>query len=156
LLMLSEGNELRGMLFWLMGDLSTPQFLPVLLVCLIGVLTVGFWLAPRLNVLRLGEASAISLGVSMRKIHYCALCCVAVSSAAVVICAGSIAWVGFLVPHVVRRIVGNDLRCVMPLSVLFGANLLLLSDLVARLCLYPTQLPVGVVTALLGAPVKGI
>lgn len=152
-LITSENQSLRGMLFWLMGDLSGTQLFDGVWVMVFVVFLLGVRLAPWLNVLRLGELATQSLGISVAKIHYLALICVALASAAVVVCAGAVAWVGFLVPHIVRRLMTQDLRWGIPLSGFLGASLLLSADIIARLIIAPQQLPVGVVTSLIGAPV---
>lgn len=151
-LSLSPDNSLRGMLFWLMGDLSYASLpwwtLVVLLVCF--VLTQV--LARSLNVLAMGESTARLLGESTRQMLWLVYLLASILTATAVSIAGSIGFVGLIVPHLMRMLVGSDHRILIPAATLFGGFFLVLSDTVARTVLSPQQLPVGVITALLGVP----
>ena len=150
--------RLRGMLFWLMGDAgnaSTPW--PALLVLAIG-LAVALPFARELNVLARGDAVAHALGVSVQRVKYGVYFLAALFTAVAVTTAGSIGFIGLVVPHLVRLGLlrlgwGNDQRLLLPASALAGGSLLALADTLARTVLAPQQLPVGVLTALLGVPV---
>ena len=145
-------NSLRGMLFWLMGDFSYAS-LPVWAVAalLLGLaLTLG--MARSLNVLAMGETTASLLGESTRKLLWFLYALASLLTAAAVAVAGTIGFVGLIVPHLVRLVTGSDHRLLIPASALFGGSFLVFSDTLARTVMAPRQLPVGVVTALLGVP----
>lgn len=148
----SSDNSLRGMLFWLMGDFSYAR-LPgwAVAVLLLGLaLTLG--MARSLNVLAMGETTASLLGESTRTLLWTLYGLASLLTAAAVAVAGTIGFVGLIVPHLVRLASGSDHRILIPASALFGGAFLVFSDTVARTVLAPRQLPVGVITALLGVP----
>jgi iron complex transport system permease protein len=153
LLALSPDTELRGAPFWLMGDLDVDSVSG--LVWLVLVLAGGWslWRAPQLNLLAHGEATAHLLGVSVPRLRLQVLLLASIATAAAVSFAGAIGFIGLVVPHVCRLVLGNDQRRLLPASMLFGAAALVLADLVARTLAAPIQLPVGVVSALIGVPV---
>jgi iron complex transport system permease protein len=151
-LSLSPDSSLRGMLFWLMGDLSYAT-LPIWAVLVLAgcfVLTLG--LARSLNVLAMGETTARLLGEPTRHMLWLVYLLASVLTATAVSIAGSIGFVGLIVPHLMRLLVGSDHRILIPAATLFGGLFLVLSDTLARTLLSPQQLPVGVITALLGVP----
>jgi iron complex transport system permease protein len=116
---------------------------------------VTVWLPRRaqaLNALLLGESEARHLGFDVERLKRELVFCTALAVGAAVAAAGMIGFVGLVVPHLVRLIVGPDHRLLLPASALAGGSLLLLADLLARLILAPAELPIGIVTALLGAP----
>ena len=115
-------------------------------------LLISLLLAPRLNALCLGDAAAGSLGIRVSRLRVTALLCASASAAAVVSFAGLLGFVGLIVPHIARRLVGGDLRRALPASVLAGGTLVLLADMLGRTLAAPTELPVGIVMALIGAP----
>jgi iron complex transport system permease protein len=148
----SSDNSLRGMLFWLMGDFSYAR-LPgwAVGVLLLGLaLTLG--MARSLNVLAMGETTASLLGESTRTLLWTLYGLASLLTAAAVAVAGTIGFVGLIVPHLVRLASGSDHRILIPASALFGGAFLVFSDTVARTVMAPRQLPVGVITALLGVP----
>jgi len=153
-LVLALGNDssLRGMLFWLIGDLGyarTPGW-ALAVLALIFVLCLGA--ARSLNVLAMGETTAKLLGEPTRRLLWAVYVLASVLTATAVSIAGNIGFVGLIVPHLMRLLVGSDHRVLLPASMLFGGLFLVLSDTLARTVLAPQQLPVGVVTALLGVP----
>ena len=152
-LSLAPEANLRGMLFWLLGDLSAAQ--PNVLaglVCLGTALLAAYW-APSFNLLMLGEPQAFSLGVNVRRLRWQCLALAALATGVAVTLAGPIGFVGLLVPHVLRRWLGHDQRLVLPACALLGGAFLALADALARSVAAPLQLPVGVITALIGVPV---
>ncbi len=152
LLAQSDDSSLRGMLFWLMGDLGYAR-LPgwaVVVLALSLLLALGY--ARGLNVLAMGETTAKLLGESTRRLLWGIYFVASVLTAAAVSIAGSIGFVGLIVPHLARLLVGADHRVLVPAATLFGGSFLVLSDTLARTVIAPRQLPVGVVTALLGVP----
>lgn len=152
LLALTPDQHLRGMLFWLMGDLSFAFSPGRSLAVLAALLAVG-WLAGRhLNVLARGELQAAILGLPVPAFR---LAIFAVSSLAVAISVttvGVVGFIGLVVPHLVRLLVGSDHRIVLPASALAGGSLLVIADTLARTVAAPRQLPVGAITAALGVP----
>ena len=153
MLSLAPEQQLRGMLFWLMGDLSqaeTPW--PALLLLAVGVVCVMPF-ARDLGLLARSELLAQSLGVPVARLRLQIYVLASLLTAAAVNIAGSIGFIGLIVPHLVRLAAGNDLRLLLPASVLAGGTLLVAADTLARVLVAPQQLPVGVLTALLGVPV---
>ncbi|MCW8924938.1 MAG: iron ABC transporter permease [Xanthomonadales bacterium] len=151
-LSLGPDNSLRGMLFWLMGDLSYAAMPAWSLVVLAASFIVCLALARSLNVLAMGETTARLLGESTRRTLWLVYLLASILTATAVSIAGSIGFVGLIVPHLMRLLVGSDHRILIPAATLFGGLFLVLSDTLARTVLSPQQLPVGVITALLGVP----
>lgn len=152
LLTLGPDGSLRGMLFWLLGDLSyaqLPWWAPAILA-IIFLACLG--MARSLNVLAMGETTARLLGEPTGKLLWLVYLLASVLTATAVSIAGNIGFVGLIVPHLMRLLVGSDHRTLLPAAALFGGLFLVLSDTLARTVLAPRQLPVGVVTALLGVP----
>ncbi|MCK9535125.1 MAG: iron ABC transporter permease [Pseudomonas sp.] len=152
MLALTPSYKLPGMLYWLMGDVSyarTPW--PALLVLLLAIAVV-MPLARNLNVLARGPMQAAALGVSVRPLEWTIYLLASLLTATAVTTAGSIGFVGLIVPHMLRLVLGNDQRIILPASALAGGTLLVLADTLARTVIAPEQLPVGVITALLGVP----
>ena len=158
ILSVAAEDRLRGMLFWLMGDLGhaiSPWPAMVVLVLGLGA-TLPF--ARELNLLSRGDALAHGLGVSVNRVRHGVYFLAAMFTAVAVTTAGSIGFIGLVVPHLVRLGMlklgwGNDQRLLLPASALAGGSLLVLADTLARTVVAPQQLPVGVLTALLGVPV---
>ena len=153
MLAIAEEHKLRGMLFWLMGDLGqSTQWWPPL-ATLVVALTLAMPFARELNLLSRGMMQAQALGVAVGRLRYAIYLLASLATAASVTTAGSIGFVGLVVPHLVRLATGNDQRLLLPASVLAGGSLLVLADTLARTLIAPQQLPVGVLTALIGVPV---
>jgi len=152
ILSLSPDNSLRGMLFWLMGDLSYATLPFWAVVILIGCFVLILGLARSLNVLAMGETTARLLGEPTRHLLWLVYLLASILTATAVSIAGSIGFVGLIVPHLMRMLVGSDHRILIPAATLFGGLFLVLSDTLARTVLSPQQLPVGVITAMLGVP----
>jgi iron complex transport system permease protein len=153
-ILILDEQTLLSMRTWLAGDLaglSWAQITPAAMAATAGfALAIG--LAPALNMLALGDTLARGLGVSLARIRLLSLLAIALLCGAAVAIAGPVGFVGLVVPHMVRRLAGSDLRVVIPLSALGGAALLLLADIAARTLLSPQELATGVMTALVGAP----
>ncbi len=152
LLTLGSDNSLRGMLFWLIGDLSYSKLPWWALAILALVFLACLAMARSLNVLAMGETTARLLGEPTRKLLWLVYILASVLTATAVSIAGNIGFVGLIVPHLMRLLVGSDHRVLLPAAAMFGGLFLVLSDTLARTVLSPRQLPVGVVTALLGVP----
>jgi iron complex transport system permease protein len=151
---LADDATLRTLTFWNLGSLngaSYPRLWPLLIVAV----GVALWLPRRaaaLNAMLLGESEARHLGFTVERIKLELVLCTALGVGAAVAAAGLIGFIGLVVPHLMRLLVGPDHRVLLPASLLAGASLLLLADLVARLLLAPAELPIGIVTAFIGAP----
>lgn len=152
LLTLGPDGSLRGMLFWLIGDLSYATLPAWSFILLVAIFLVCLGMARSLNVLAMGETTARLLGEPTRKLLWVVYLLASVLTATAVSIAGNIGFVGLIVPHLMRLLVGSDHRILFPAAAMFGGLFLVLSDTLARTVLAPRQLPVGVVTALLGVP----
>jgi len=144
--------QVRGMLFWLIGDLSGATRGGPGLLALAGVLGVAMFFARDATLLSRGDLTAASLGVSVRGTSLALHALAAFATAVAVTQAGSVGFVGLVVPHAVRLVIGNDQRWLMPAAALAGGALLTLADTAARTLFAPAQLPVGVLTAIIGVP----
>jgi len=153
MLAIAPEDRLRGMLFWLMGDLSQTGDPQLVLLLLLLVLLIALPFARELNLLARGADVAQALGVAVRPLRRGVYLLASLATAAAVTHAGAIGFIGLIVPHLVRLAVGNDQRLLLPASVLAGGSLLVVADTLARTLLAPQQLPVGVLTALIGVPV---
>jgi len=153
LLAISPERNLRGMLFWLMGDLGHANAGLGAWSLLIAGLAIAFSMARSLNLLVRGESQAAVLGVEVGPVRMGLYVLASLLTATAVTLAGSIGFIGLIVPHMLRLLVGGDHRVLLPASVLLGGSLLVLADTLSRSLLAPQQLPVGVVTALVGVPV---
>jgi iron complex transport system permease protein len=153
MLAIAPEDRLRGMLFWLTGDLgqAASAWPPMLALAIALVLAMPF--ARELNLLARGLMQAQALGVAVNRLRYAIFLLASLATAASVTTAGSIGFIGLVVPHLVRLVTGNDQRLLLPASALAGGALLMLADTLARTLIAPQQLPVGVLTALIGVPV---
>jgi iron complex transport system permease protein len=151
---LADPAETLRTVRWLMGDLDVSSFTPIVAAApLLAVSAVAFaWLPRALNLLSLDADAAASRGVNVMRIQQLSFVSASVATGAAVSLGGPIGFVGIVVPHLVRLIVGSDHRVVLPASALFGAAFLIACDLVARTVLAPLELPVGIVTAIIGGP----
>jgi len=152
LLALSPDQNLRGMLFWLMGDLSFAYDPARCLVLLALLVVAGTLSARHLNVLARGELQAAIVGLPVQSFRYLIFIASALATALSVTTVGVIGFIGLVVPHLVRLVSGSDHRIVLPASALAGGALLIVADTLARTLLAPRQLPVGALTAAIGVP----
>jgi iron complex transport system permease protein len=143
ILSLAPEAQLRGMLFWLIGDLSAPPA---------AWSTLGALALALAATLPFGETAAAALGVDVQRLPWLLFVLSAFLTAAAVTTAGAIGFVGLIVPHAVRLVLGNDQRVLLPASALAGGALLLVADTLARQIAAPAQLPTGIITALIGVP----
>ncbi len=149
-----SGERIHGIIFWLMGSFSLSQWSEVkvaLPAMLIGITIIMIY-ARSLNLIQLGEEQAQQLGIDVEKLKVILLTAATLITAAAVSFVGIIGFVGIIIPHTVRLIWGPDYRFLIPLSVLVGGIFLILADVVARMVMAPSEIPIGVVTALCGAP----
>lgn len=152
MLVIGPTERLPGMLYWLMGDLAYARSpWPALSVLAIACLLAAP-LGRSLNVLARGPLQAATLGVAVRPLEWTVFVAASLLTSVAVITAGTIGFVGLVVPHMLRLVFGTDQRLILPASALAGGALLMLADTVARTLIAPEQLPVGVITALLGVP----
>jgi iron complex transport system permease protein len=153
ILVLAPQTAVRGMLFWLMGDLGyAGNPLPALLVLAL-LFACAMPFAPAMNVLALGRMKALSLGVGVSGIEMVLFGVAAIAAVTAVLVGGTVGFVGLIVPHLVRLAGFADHRWLLPGSVLVGGGFLTLADTIARSAWAPLQFPVGVLTALLGVPI---
>ncbi|MCC3751702.1 MAG: iron ABC transporter permease [Halorhodospira halophila] len=145
-------EQLPGMLYWLMGDLAYARSPWLALAALAVAVLVALPLGRSLNVLARGPLQAAALGVAVRPLEWAVYVAASVLTAVAVTTAGSIGFVGLVVPHMLRLVLGNDQRLILPAAALAGGALLALADVFARTLIAPEQLPVGVITAMLGVP----
>ena len=156
LLALAPDLQMRSIMFWLLGDLAGATDLRAALGALAALavlLAAAATQARPLNLLLRGDLQAFVQGVDVRRVRRRLVLVSALATATAVTLAGAVGFVGFVAPHLMRQLLGNDQRVLLPASVLAGAVLVLLADTVARSAVAPLQLPVGVLTALIGVPV---
>ncbi len=155
LIFIADDRALRDITFWSLGSLGGATYakaasiLPFILV----VLAVIPFVARGLDALILGDAAAYHMGVPVQRLKRITILAVAAACGATVAVAGSISFIGIVVPHLLRLVIGPSHRFLLPASALGGATLLLLADSIARTVAAPAELPIGIITAILGAPV---
>lgn len=153
-MMINSTGELRRALVWMMGGATQTGWgavfgiLPYMVVGLTGLTFVGH----PLNVIQFGDEQAQQLGIRVQRVRVLTVLIATLSTAAAVAYTGIIGFVGLVVPHIIRLVCGGDYRRLIPLSMLGGAGMLLLMDVVARSVIAPQEIPVGIITALLGGP----
>jgi iron complex transport system permease protein len=153
-LMILYSDELQITFTWLIGGLSNrgwPYVFTILPYCIFG-LTVAVAISPKVNLFALGDEISSSLGLSVGAYRVIIIILAALLAGSAVSVAGTIGFVGLIAPHLARLLVGNDYRYLLPLSAILGALLLVLADTCARTIFQPVELPVGILTAALGAP----
>lgn len=153
LLSLAPDNTLRGMVFWLIGDLSNAQSRVFPWIILLGVVLLVMINARAINVSAMHADNALSLGVRVGVLRRILFVCAALLTASAVSTAGSVGFVGLIIPHACRFAFGFDHRLLIPVATMAGGSFLVIADALARTVLAPHQLPVGVITALIGVPV---
>ena len=153
LLTISSQQQMQGMLFWLMGDLSQSSHTSTGLVILLITYIVSRTIARPLNLLLRGQQQAAALGENIQLLRVMIFILAAAMTATSVSMAGSIGFVGLIIPHSLRLVGLRDYRYLLPAAVLSGGSFLVLADSLARTLLAPQQIPVGVITAMLGVPV---
>jgi iron complex transport system permease protein len=146
--------ELHSISFWLMGDLSRASLKEIFgaALCCAACFVLLYAQARKLNLIVQGEETALQLGVNVLATKYLLLLVTSLITAVAVSFAGIIGFIGIMVPHMMRLVFGSDHRLLLPSAALFGASFLVVADTLARTVLSPAELPVGVITALCGAP----
>jgi iron complex transport system permease protein len=150
----SSSNSIARVYIWLLGSLASADWNSVLLVLpYVAACTLICVLSGRaLDAMSVGEDESRSLGVRVRQVRFIVIAASSLGTAAIVSAVGLIGFVGIIVPHIVRLLVGTSYRRILPISVAFGAAFLVFCDTIARTILAPSELPLGVVTAVIGAP----
>ncbi|UCG55619.1 MAG: iron ABC transporter permease [Phycisphaerales bacterium] len=151
---IAKSQQVHSTIFWLMGNMTEEDFLVLWIGagCVLAGTLALFYISPQLNALSFGEEDARSMGVNTSKTQMVAFAITAFVTAVAVSLSGLIGFVGLVVPHGVRLAAGPDHRQLLPLSAVVGATFLVVADTLARTIVAPAQLPVGVVTALVGGP----
>lgn len=151
---ISTDNQLRSLTFWTMGSFGGALWPAVVLVITIVLPTTLILIsnAQKLNILLLGEQEARHLGVESERLKRTIIVCTALSIGAAVAVSGIIGFVGLVVPHLIRLVIGADHRLLLPASALLGGLLLLVADTFARILVAPAEMPVGILTSLIGGP----
>ncbi len=153
-LVINSGDKLHSIVFWLMGTFSMSRWVDVGMVLPYIVVGTGVILlyARPLNIMQLDEEQAQHLGINVERLKIVLLAAATLITAAAVSFVGTIGFVGIIIPHAVRLLWGADYRFLLPLSVLSGGLFMILADLIARTAQAPTEIPIGVITAAVGAP----
>ncbi|MBW9062856.1 iron ABC transporter permease [Rhizobium herbae] len=154
LIFVADDKQLRDLTFWGLGSLAGANWTKILSaapIILVSLAVVPL-LAQGLNALTLGEAAAFHMGIPVQRLKNIAIVSVAALTGASVAVSGGIGFVGIVVPHVLRLIIGPDHRYLLPASALLGGTLLIFADMVARTIVPPAELPIGIITAFVGAP----
>ncbi len=152
LLVIAPAENVHGMLFWLMGEIQYMQANGFAAAVLVFAAILSLSLAPQLNILLWGEIHAASLGVRVQRLKIVIFLLASLLTASVVVIAGSIGFIGLIVPHLMRLAMGYDHRFLIPAVILAGGSLLIIADTLSRIVMAPEQLPVGVLTAIMGVP----
>jgi iron complex transport system permease protein len=151
----ADSQKLRQLSLWRMGGLDSAdlQHVKLAALTLLGIAAILIRQNKALNVLLLGESEARHLGIDVAKVKRHTIVCIAAGVGVTVALAGVISFVGLVIPHIVRMLVGPNHRYLLPISALVGAIILVLADILARIIIAPTELPLGLLTALIGAPI---
>lgn len=153
ILLIAPDSNLHSMLFWLSGDLNSDQ-LPWLSLSILSLGLILCWLlAPGFNLLNRGDQEARALGLAWKRYRITLYLLSSLFTAAAVSTAGCIGFVGLIIPHMTRSLLGHQHRLMLPACALLGGSLLMMADTLARTIIAPQQLPVGIVTAFIGVPV---
>lgn len=154
LVFMADDKQLRDLTFWGLGSLAGANWTKILASAPIILLSLAVtpFLARGLNAITLGEAAAFHMGIPVQRLKNVAIVSVAAATGASVAVSGGIGFVGIVVPHLLRLVIGPDHRYLLPASALLGGTLLILADMIARTIVTPAELPIGIVTAFIGAP----
>lgn len=150
----SDNDALKDLVVWLMGGMwgatwqSVCLLLPIVLICMLALMTYAW----EMNALSAGEDVATNLGVNVKRLQFVCLTIATLAASATVAFTGIIGFIGLIGPHISRALIGSDNRFLIPCSCAMGALILLLSDTVGRIIIAPVEIPVGIVTALIGGP----
>jgi iron complex transport system permease protein len=154
LVSISQNQRMHDLIWWMLGNLQIFELrllLSVTFIALVGILIANFF-AKELNAISLGEEQAMNLGINVELVKKTLFTVISLVTAAIVSACGIIGFVGLIIPHILRLVVGSDYRVLIPAAALLGASFLIVSDLFCRTIILPAELPVGVATALIGGP----
>jgi iron complex transport system permease protein len=154
LVYMADDKQLRDLTFWGMGSLAGATWLKIAAagpIILLSLLAIPF-MAKGLNAITLGEAAAFHMGVPVQRLKTAAILVVAAATGASVAVSGGIGFVGIVVPHLLRMLIGPDHRYLLPASALLGGTLLIFADMLARTIVSPAEMPIGIITAAVGGP----
>lgn len=148
-------NRSQELAFWISGSFNQNVWVQVISLIIIGSIFcfLSFFMIDNLNILNLGDENAISLGVSPSKMRIKIISIIIPLCSICVATSGNISFIGLLVPHIIKKLVGTNYKDILPLSFLFGSVLLIFSDIIARTVLSPYELPVGIFTSFIGIPI---
>ncbi|ABD55052.1 FecCD family ABC transporter permease [Jannaschia sp. CCS1] len=154
LVYMADDQQLRDLTFWGLGSLAGATWVKLFIAAplIIAALAAAPFLARSLNGLALGEAAASHLGIPVQRMKAIAILTVAAAVGAAVAVSGGIGFIGIVVPHLLRIAVGPDHRFLLPNAALLGASLLIVADMISRTIIAPAELPIGIVTAVIGGP----
>ncbi|OCP36423.1 FecCD family ABC transporter permease [Ensifer sp. LC163] len=154
LIFMADDKQLRDVTFWGLGSLAGANWTKIAAAAPIILLSLAVtpFLSRGLNAITLGEAAAFHMGIPVQRMKNIAIVSVAAATGASVAVSGGIGFVGIVVPHLLRLVIGPDHRYLLPASALLGGTLLILADMIARTIASPAELPIGIVTAFIGAP----
>lgn len=151
---IADETELRSLTFWTMGSLSSFNYEKIAIIAVVQLIFIPLlcFKARAMNAMLLGEREAKHLGIEVEKLKRMQIWGVAIITGSAVAFAGGIGFIGLLIPHLIRMLFGSDNRFVLPLSYLFGGILLIVADLFSRTLAAPSEIPIGILTAFIGAP----
>jgi len=154
IILISSNKEMRSIYSWILGSFNGRGWTELLFILIPSAVSIilMFIIQPQLDLLGCGETSAQSLGVSVDRLRILVLLCGALAVSAAVCAGGTISFVGLIAPHIVRRLTNPKSKTLIPLSMILGGILLLVSDTIARVAISPAELPAGVITSILGVP----
>lgn len=154
-LLLRSGENVRQILYWLNGSLSGRGWeeFNIVIFPIVAALIFSLLISKELNVMNMGEEFAVSLGVNLKRMQTISIAIASILAACAVAVAGIITFVGLIVPNISKLIIGSDYRFTVPCSILLGGIFMVVSDTLARMVIAPAEIPVGVVTSFIGAPV---
>lgn len=155
LVYIADDAQLRDLTFWGLGSLAGATWTKVMVACplIVSAILVAGFLGHGLNGLAFGEATAAHMGIPVQRVKNIAILTVAAAIGAAVAVSGGIGFIGIVVPHLLRLATGPDHETLLPNAALLGASLLLIADVISRMIIAPAELPIGIVTAVLGAPI---
>ena len=152
--MLTKTKELHGIYTWILGSFNGRSWQEVFIILVPSVVAIAILLlsSGKLDLMAGGETSAKALGLDTKKLKIVIIIAASLAVSASVCAGGTINFIGLIAPHIVRKIYGTKGKTLIPISMLYGAILLLLSDTIARTIIAPAELPAGLITSLLGVP----
>ena len=148
-------NVIKGILSWTMGSVASARWDNILFPCITIIICIIFILfrAKKYDVISLGDETALSLGVDVQTLKKQSIILISIMAGVAVASCGLIGFVGFIIPHIIRKVISPSHMYLLPLSFIYGGGFLCISDIMARTILSPQELPIGIITAFFGSPV---